>query len=278
MAGHVFISYASSDSQAALRICSAIEERGIRCWIAPRDVQPGSDYSAALFDAIGESVAVVLVLSANSNKSPHVKREVGRAAGKDITIVPFLIEKTELDKALEFNIGLRHWLDATNGPLQPHIRKLVETVERFASAQPANVTRPQPQDLLNQPRTKGPRWLYVAAAATAATVLSALVVLHEASHIGFCRPTLRWLIRTKSARDFLGVWAGRPTRLYPGPEDHGNFRLIAYPVSVAAGCVLAFAVDRFVLRKRGFHTRWRVILWTLLMAIGTAAMLLALGI
>lgn len=39
----VFISYASSDKPVADAVCAALEQRGIRCWIAPRDILPGLD-------------------------------------------------------------------------------------------------------------------------------------------------------------------------------------------------------------------------------------------
>jgi hypothetical protein len=36
----VFISYASQDASVAQKVCSALEEAGFRCWMAPRDVRP----------------------------------------------------------------------------------------------------------------------------------------------------------------------------------------------------------------------------------------------
>ena len=41
----VFISYASLDSVIAESVCEALEKAGVTCWIAPRDVVPGSLYA-----------------------------------------------------------------------------------------------------------------------------------------------------------------------------------------------------------------------------------------
>ena len=41
----VFISHASQDHVVAEEICRLLEEDGIRCWIAPRNVDPGHDYA-----------------------------------------------------------------------------------------------------------------------------------------------------------------------------------------------------------------------------------------
>jgi hypothetical protein len=38
----VFLSYASPDAALAHKVCAALEAAGILCWIAPRDVVPGT--------------------------------------------------------------------------------------------------------------------------------------------------------------------------------------------------------------------------------------------
>ena len=42
MAHDAFISYSSKDKTIADAVCARLEARGIRCWIAPRDVRPGA--------------------------------------------------------------------------------------------------------------------------------------------------------------------------------------------------------------------------------------------
>ena len=37
----VFLSFASKDRKAAETICKAVEQRGLKCWIATRDIGPG---------------------------------------------------------------------------------------------------------------------------------------------------------------------------------------------------------------------------------------------
>jgi hypothetical protein len=47
-----FISYSSTDKPAADATCAVLENSGIRCWIAPRDIRAGVEYAAAILDAI----------------------------------------------------------------------------------------------------------------------------------------------------------------------------------------------------------------------------------
>jgi nucleotide-binding universal stress UspA family protein len=65
----VFVSYASPDAAMATAIVEHLEQHGMRCWVAPRDVKPGSVYADAIIRAINESKAVLLVLSASAMAS-----------------------------------------------------------------------------------------------------------------------------------------------------------------------------------------------------------------
>lgn len=136
MAHDVFISYAVEDVEVAGQVCRALEEQDIRCWIAPRDVPFGGDYEEAIVDAIAASPTLVLVLSAHSNASPHVKREIQTACaeGSPTRIIPFRIDAVAYGKALRYYLGSAQWLDASAPPLEAHLRRLVEHVRTHLPA------------------------------------------------------------------------------------------------------------------------------------------------
>jgi hypothetical protein len=133
MSHDVFISYSSRDKSVADAACAVLEGRGIRCWIAPRDVTPGVDWSAEIIDAIHSSRMMVLVYSSGANESPQIKRELERAVAKGIPIVPFRIEDVPMSKALEYFISSPHWLDALTPPLERHLDYLARTVQLLLS-------------------------------------------------------------------------------------------------------------------------------------------------
>jgi hypothetical protein len=136
MAHDVFISYASEDKITADAVCARLESHRIRCWIAPRDVLPGMDYGQALVEAIKQSRLVVLVFSARSNASPHVRREVERAVAKGIPVLPLRIEDVPLSPSLEYFLHKIHWLDALTRPVEKHLEQVAETVRLIMSGQP----------------------------------------------------------------------------------------------------------------------------------------------
>ncbi|MDA8049107.1 MAG: toll/interleukin-1 receptor domain-containing protein [Rhodospirillales bacterium] len=146
MARDVFISYSSKDKPTADAACAKLEERGIRCWIAPRDILPGADWSSSIIDAINGARAMVLVFSANANASQQIKREVERVVHKGIPIIPLRIENVAPENSLEYFISTPHWLDAFSPPLEHHLAYLADVIRHILEgiAVPAPPPPPPP--------------------------------------------------------------------------------------------------------------------------------------
>jgi hypothetical protein len=114
----VFISHSSKDKLTADAVCAVLESRAIRCWVAPRDIQPGADWGEAIVGAIKDCRVMVLVFSQNANTSTQIKREVERAIHHGKTIVPLRIEEILPTGTLEYSLSTTHWLDAFSPPLE----------------------------------------------------------------------------------------------------------------------------------------------------------------
>lgn len=121
----VFISYSTKDKPAADATCAVLESKGIRCWIAPRDITPGTDWGETIVGAIYTSKALVLVFSANANLSHQVKREVERAVTLGLPVIPLRIENVLPAKSLEYFLDTalaRRLHAATRAPPQSSSR------------------------------------------------------------------------------------------------------------------------------------------------------------
>lgn len=103
--GHVFVSHASADAVWSLQLVSVLEDRGVNCWIAPRDIEPGRIYQEAIWAAIGRASALVLIHSRETGKSVHVLRELEVASRFNIRIVPVQIDDTEPANACGYMIA-----------------------------------------------------------------------------------------------------------------------------------------------------------------------------
>jgi hypothetical protein len=124
----VFVSYASSDAAVAKSIVENLEQHGIRCWMAPRDVKPGAPYAAAIVQGINEANGLVLVLSASSVHSHHVAREIERAASKHKKIIAFRIDAAPLNAELEYFLSKSQWIDVPALGMPAALAKLKEAV------------------------------------------------------------------------------------------------------------------------------------------------------
>lgn len=124
----VFISYASPDNGVAKSIVDNLEQHGLKCWLAPRNVNPGTVYAEAIVRAINEAKAVVLVLSANAMASAHVGREVERAASKRKQIVAFRVDTTPLSEELEYFLSNSQWIDVAALGMPAALAKLAGPV------------------------------------------------------------------------------------------------------------------------------------------------------
>ena len=133
MAHDVFVSYSSVDKTAADTVCSILEQNGLSCWIAPRDITPGLDFAEAIIDGIKSSRLFILVHSSNSNNSKQVIREVDRAVHARLPVINLRLMDEPLSKQLEYYLSSVHWLDAMTPPLEQHITRLSKVVKMLLS-------------------------------------------------------------------------------------------------------------------------------------------------
>jgi hypothetical protein len=132
----IFVSYSTLDRQEAENPCRALEQRKIHCWIAPRDVPPGSDWDEEIVDAIDQTAAMVLVLSGNSNESVHVKHEIERSVSKGKAVFPVRIANVLPSKKLALHISTRHWVDLWEPPIGPALDRLAVHCPNFLKQHP----------------------------------------------------------------------------------------------------------------------------------------------
>jgi hypothetical protein len=212
MAHDVFISYSSKDKPVADATCATLEARGIRCWMAPRDIMPGADWGESIIDAINSSRAFVLVFSANANVSVQIKREVERAINKGLPVIPLRIENVLPVKSLEFFLSTPHWLDAFSPPLEKHLNYLADVIGSVLDG------KPQPKPPPPKPHKAMDRRLLLGGVA-AAVILLALG--------GW------WLKQALTPPSFVGDWVTESVQTDTGmPNPFGNYSVSSFVATI----------------------------------------------
>src|SRR6202162_6620145 len=124
----VFISHAGDDAGVAVEVCALLEERGLKCWMAPRDGAAGAVWDEAILDAIERSRVFLLILSNNANQSQFVKNEVNRAFSQSKPIVTFRLEEVVPGRSLELYLARHHWTDAFPPPMGARVERLATSI------------------------------------------------------------------------------------------------------------------------------------------------------
>jgi tetratricopeptide (TPR) repeat protein len=108
----VFISYATADRAEALKVCKAIEGRGIQCWISLRDVPPGANYQEAIVQALRTARTLVLVFSQAANTSDEIKKELSLASRYHVPVIALRLDDVEPSDAFAYELSTRQWINA----------------------------------------------------------------------------------------------------------------------------------------------------------------------
>ncbi len=213
MAHQAFISYGHQDKLVADAACARLEARGVRCWIAPRDVLPGQSYGEAISNAIRQCRVLVLVFSNHANLSEHVSKEVERAVSNGVPVVPLRIEDVMPTGALDYFIGSVHWLDALTPPLDGHLARLADAVERLLGTTPARPPLPIPSQPQSPPPGRTAVGLYAGAAAMLVVLLGG----------GF------WFLRGSGASNGSGGTTVPEASVSPSPQVVGGGNAVPTP-------------------------------------------------
>ncbi len=96
----VFISHAREDAELAERLCDALAERNVTCWLDKKKLKPGK-WKSQIRDAIDRSQMCLVMLSRASEASkPWISQEwsfIQSSAWKrdDLMLVPLLLDRVD---------------------------------------------------------------------------------------------------------------------------------------------------------------------------------------
>ena len=182
MTVQVFISHSSKDREIADAICRHLESTGVSCWIAPRDIEPGADWTQCILQAIASARLFILVFSRHANDSEHVQREVGRACSLHVPVLPFRTEAVEPRDSLGYFLQTVHWFDATTAPLERHLPVLTERVNALLNGKTSVWSHDSPAEKEQTPspiapaRKSGRKRLLAAIGVLGTAIVTAAIV------------------------------------------------------------------------------------------------------
>ncbi len=116
MSHDIFISYSTKDTEIAEGVCKSLEDNGLKCWIAPRDISHGVSFPKQIVSGIKSATLIVLIYSQNAQNSEYVNKEMYTAFSNRKHILPVLIDGTEPSGRMKFFLKIHQWLTAYPNP------------------------------------------------------------------------------------------------------------------------------------------------------------------
>lgn len=163
----VFISYATADRTEALKVCKAVEQRGMNCWISMRDVPAGANYQEAIVQSIRTARALALVFSDAANSSDEIKKELSLASRYHVPVIALRLADVDPSDAFAYELSTRQWIDAFEGWDQS-IDRLVSRVGEISGAEPVTAVAA---------RGAPPRKVFISAPRMAIAAFAGLLLL-----------------------------------------------------------------------------------------------------
>ena len=122
----VFICYSPMDKLIADVVCAQLEAKGIRCWIAPRDLVQYVSYADASVRVIENCHIMVVILSLSSNDSPTIIRDLNKAVTQKLQIISYRIDDVIPSKSMTYLLAGSLALDAIDNRVLPSLISLVQ--------------------------------------------------------------------------------------------------------------------------------------------------------
>lgn len=136
----VFISHSSKDKVIADQICNTLENNGIGCWIAPRDIPYGNEWAGEITKALRQTNICIFLFSKNSNQSKQVVKEIQIAIDNEVIIIPIRVENVEMNDVLTYYLATMHWLlEYDEKTLLDRVKKALLTPETEQSRQNVDI-------------------------------------------------------------------------------------------------------------------------------------------
>ena len=146
----VFVSYSSKDQEAAETICSELESRQLKCWIATRDIDPGDNFQEAITKAIRNAKVMILIFTKNSNDSGEIKNELALASQHQLAIIPVRVDDVTPNDALAYALATRQWIDLFRDS-KAAIDRLASRAAAIASIELTTDAKGQPDNKTSEP-------------------------------------------------------------------------------------------------------------------------------
>lgn len=137
MTHDVFISYSSHDQKIVEGLLAYLEQNGVSCFVAYRDIPRGMVWATAITEAIDNCQMMIVIFSDNFNKSDQVDREIELCAEEKKPILTFKLTNHQFKGAKKYYLKNINWIDAFPNP-KKSFGELLESIKKLINNSPTS--------------------------------------------------------------------------------------------------------------------------------------------
>ncbi|MEI6681008.1 MAG: TIR domain-containing protein [Bacteroidota bacterium] len=126
----VFISYSDKDRLIVTGLCAFLEKKGIRCFVAYRNIPHGAVWAGAITDAIQNCKIMITVFTENFNSSRQVEKEIELASNAGKVILVFRLTDVPYNNVKKYYLQNINWIDAFPFP-ENYFESVSQSVTRL---------------------------------------------------------------------------------------------------------------------------------------------------
>jgi len=136
----IFISYSRKDAEPAQLLTELLTSAGLSVWIDKTNIDLATSWSKEIVQAIDQCTAFVVLLSAASNDSANVHKEISLASEKKKKILPLDLEPVALSEEMQYALAGLQRASMTN--IDAIIRALSKLgLEATGAPQPPKIVK-----------------------------------------------------------------------------------------------------------------------------------------
>ena len=121
----IFLSYSRRDSELVCRLCGDLEASGLQVWMDRNDIEAGTHWRTSIVNGIESCKVFLLVVSAASQQSSNVAKEMSLAESNDKPILPVKIDDSPIQSDFSYSLAGIQFIDM---PLKGYENSLLEVV------------------------------------------------------------------------------------------------------------------------------------------------------
>ncbi|MEB3169568.1 MAG: toll/interleukin-1 receptor domain-containing protein [Synechococcaceae cyanobacterium] len=138
----IFLSYSRRDSELVNRLYDDLRARGADVWMDRNAIEAGSLWRTSIVEGIQNCRVFLLVVSAASQKSKNVAKEVSLAESNGKPILPLKVDTSPIELDFSYSLAGIQFIDMSQKGYDHSFLELVNVIQQFLLTHPEDEEEP----------------------------------------------------------------------------------------------------------------------------------------